>query len=93
MSQSKFVKETDTGVIITLHTGFVSMGTETRVKEINMREPMVKDQLVARKQSSDDVESETSLLCSLTGLTPDELQSMTARDYQRVQAGYSFFMD
>jgi len=86
-------KEDGTGVIITLHTGYLMIGTDTRLKEVEMREPMVKDQMAIRKISNDDVVREQSLLASLTGLTPAEFETMTARDYARVQAGYNFFMD
>lgn len=92
---NKFIKEnTDGGVTITLHTGYSPAGTDARVKEIEMREPMVKDQLIARKQGNgDDGEMETALLSSLTSLTPEEIMSLTARDYKRIQDGYNFFMD
>lgn len=90
---AKFVKETSEGVTITLQKGYLPAGVDTRVTEIEMREPMVKDQMIARKQASDDAEMETVLLCALTGLQPSELESLSARDYARVQAGYNFFMD
>jgi len=90
---AKFVKETAEGVTITLQKGYLPAGTDVRVTEVDMREPMVKDQMIARKQAADDAEMETALLCSLTGLLPTELESLTARDYARIQAGYNFFMD
>lgn len=90
---AKFVTETATGVKIVLHKGYTPAGTDARVTELEMREPMVKDQMIARKQATDDADMETALLCSLTGLTPDELASLSARDYGRIQAGYNFFMD
>ena len=90
----KYLKETPEGVTITLQKGYAAAGTNTMITEVQMREPMVKDQMIARKQSNgDDVEMETFLLCSLTGLTPAELETLTARDYARIQAGYGFFMD
>lgn len=91
-----YIKENEDGsaITITLKKGYTPAGTSSFVQQVEMREPMVADQQRARVQGNgDDVTAEAALLASVTGLTPDELFTMTARDYARVQAGYNHFMD
>ncbi len=95
MAKKTFIEEKNDGsLVITLHTGYEPAGTTSRVQEVKMREPMVRDQQTARLQGGGDVgETEMLLLAAVTELSPAELATLTARDYSRLQEGYNFFMD
>ncbi|WP_420023775.1 phage tail assembly protein [Cereibacter azotoformans] len=70
----------DGSVAITLRSGRV----------LTMREPTVGDQL-ATKGSNE--EREIALVGNLCTMAPDEVRSLSLRDYRRVQAALMGFQD
>jgi len=68
------------------------------MKEINlsdrvvkMREPKVKD-VRALKDIKDKEEKEMALICNLTGLTQDELDELSLKDYTKLAKGLEGFL-
>jgi len=89
-----YLKDNGDTVVVTLKKGYQPLGTNSRVQEVTVREPMVIDQLAARRQGNgDDAETEMALIAAVTGLAPDEIMSLSLNDYTRVQEGFSFFID
>ena len=64
----------------------------TAVKSLNMREPTVNDQLVARKSGLGDEEAEVNMIANLCELPPDAVRGMTMRQYVRLQEALAGFM-
>lgn len=88
-----YLKDNGDTVKVTLKKGYLATGTNSRVMEVEVREPMVTDQMAARKQGSDDAEVEMALVATLTGLTPDEVLTLSANDYGRISQAVAFFID
>ena len=89
-----YLKDNGDTVVVTLKKGYLATGTTSRVQEVTVREPMVTDQMAARKQGNgDDAETELVLIASLTGMTPDEIMTLTANDYARISQAVGFFID
>ncbi len=52
-------------------------------KEIEMREPKVKDMKIVGN-ISDEFERELALIVNLTGMTPDEVDDLSMKDFGKV---------
>ena len=52
-------------------------------KEIEMREPKVKDMKIV-SNIGDEFEKELALIVNLTGITPDELDDLSMKDFNKV---------
>jgi hypothetical protein len=59
--------------------------------EIEMREPKVRDMRIV-SDITDEVEKEIKLLGNLTGLTSDELDDLSLKDYGLLQKGLQTFL-
>lgn len=66
-------------------------GVKTSV--VRMREPTVADQETAGAIQGTDATREIVTFANLCTLAPDEIRSMTMRDYKRLQAAYVSFID
>lgn len=89
-----YIKENDDGSLeITLAKPHVFSGEERAV--VNMREPVVNDQLVARKtvNSRDAAAIEMAMFANLCDCAPGDFNQMTQRNYTRIQTAYSLFID
>lgn len=86
-----YIKETSDGVEITLAKGLIIEGAT--IKVLKMREPTVRDQETATKNKADPAEAEITMFANLTMQTPDDIRSLTLRDYKRLQVAFSGFID
>lgn len=64
-----------------------------RTSALRMREPTVGDQLAAEKTRGEPADRELALFANLCEISPDDLKKLPMRDYKRVQAAYSGFLD
>lgn len=64
-----------------------------KVSALRMREPTVNDQLVMDATPGSDAVKEIAFFANLTGQTPNEIKSLSLRDYKRVQAAFGLFTD
>ncbi len=88
----EYVTENDDGTLtIGLRTGATISGA--KVKALTMREPTVADQIAVAGMQGGDAAKEVALFANLCSITPDEMKSLTMRDYTRVQQGYRGFFD
>jgi Phage tail assembly chaperone proteins, E, or 41 or 14 len=91
MAAKDFVKFEDGKAVITLAKPANLNGT--KVPSLTMREPTVKDQLIFEATPGSNADKEIAVMASLTGLVPDDITSLTLRDYSRLQAAYAGFTD
>lgn len=77
--------------IITFAKAVTINGEE--VAHIEMREPTVRDQLVASKMKGSDAEKEITMIANLCDLSPDQLHSLPLREYRKVQQTFMDFLD
>lgn len=61
-------------------------------KEVEMRVPLVRD-MRALSEISNAEEKEIALVSNLTGLTQEELDTLTLRDYNLLQKGLQGFLE
>lgn len=78
-------------IVITLNSGIDIDGA--KVKTLTMREPVVRDNLVADSIKGTDAQKEITMFANLCGLAPNDLDEMTQRDYSRLQKAYINFID
>jgi hypothetical protein len=81
----------DGSLTIALRSGVSISGA--KVKALTMREPTVGDQIAVAGMPGGDAAKEVALFANLCSVTPDEMKSLTMRDYTRVQQGYRGFFD
>jgi len=82
-----WLKETEQGMSITLKYKATINGIT--VDKLSMRSPSVRDTRVARELAEgDNAKLELNLFASLTDSHINDLESLTERDYRRLQAGY-----
>ncbi|MFR0674649.1 phage tail assembly protein [Enterobacterales bacterium AW_CKDN230030176-1A_HGKHYDSX7] len=63
------------------------------VDKLTLRSPTVRDMRIATATANgDDEQRELNLFASLAGVKPDELEQLTLKDYDRVQAAYGFLV-
>ncbi len=60
-------------------------------KRVEMREPLVRDMKVVSK-ITDDLEREIVLLSNLTEMTPDEIESLTMADFNKLDKELQGFL-
>lgn len=88
----EYLKINDDNIVITLKKGVEIDGLV--IKEITMREPTVQDNLAAQtagKGSAPD--TEMIMFANLCGVAPDDLKVLSLRDYNRIQAAFTNFID
>ena len=60
-----------------------------KTDKVTLREPTVKDWRAAKLMHKDDKEAlEVTLLASLAGCAPSDIDGVSMRDYGRLQEGY-----
>jgi len=64
---------------------------ELNNKTVTMREPKVRD-IRALKDLETQEEKEMMLICNLTGLTQDELDELSLKDYAKLSKGLEGFL-
>ncbi len=69
----------------------IAIGGET-VKAVEMREPMLRDRLAAKKATNPD-DVEPLYAASLIGAGLDDILELSARQYDRILVGLDFFQD
>lgn len=89
----KYIKEDkDTGsLIVTLKGGIKIDGLA--VKEVTMREPMLRDQLQAAKAEKTPEDREIYIVALVIGQAPADIETLSANDWARLQTAYGFFID
>lgn len=63
------------------------------VTSVTMREPTVDDELTVQEMSASGAQKELHLFANLCEVAPDDVRSLSMRNYRRLQRGYSGFMD
>ena len=58
-----------------------------------MREPSVSDQIKASEMTGSDALREVRQIADLCDVAPDDIKSMGAPDYKRLQTAYLSFFD
>lgn len=89
----KYIKEdASTGsLLVTLKGGVKVDGLV--VKEVTMREPMLRDQLQAAKAEKAPEDREIYVVALLIGHAPSDVETLSANDWARLQTAYGFFID
>lgn len=87
----EFLQINDDNIVITLKKGVEIDGAQ--VKALTMREPTVEDNLAMDAYKGTDAEKELFTFGNLCGVAPDDLRKLTLRDYGRVQAAFTNFID
>jgi hypothetical protein len=64
-----------------------------KVNVLTMREPTVADQMNNDSVKGGDAIKEVTMLANLCQITPDQLKSLTLRDYKKVQAAFMGFIE
>ena len=62
------------------------------VKTVTMREPTVEDQLTAQEGEKSTARAEVKIIANLCECAPEEITSLTLRDYGKLQEAYAGFM-
>lgn len=92
-TQPRWLKENDDGSV-TIDFSDLKRGPNiggTEVKQLNMREPTVQDQLTADKAHGHQGDAEVAILANLTEQAPAEISALTLKQYSRLQDAYRFF--
>lgn len=83
----------------TLQTGSITVKLASgmnldgaKVMEVTMREPTVDDQMNVQGQGT-EAEQEVKLIANLCMVTPQDIRSLTLRDYTKVKAAFMGFID
>lgn len=89
----EYLKLTTDGahVDITLRRAYEFNGVSTGV--LRMREPTVRDQLVTSEMQATDARKEITTFANLCQVKPDDIESLSMADYQRIQMAYGSFLD
>ena len=59
---------------------------------VKMREPKVKDAKIAQASGGNEQEQEITLIGNLTGLSPNEIDELTLKDYGKLADGLKDFL-
>lgn len=78
-------------VDVTLRRKYKLNGVDTNA--VRMREPTVRDQLTTSEMQCSDALKEITTFANLCDLVPDDIQSLSMADYQRLQLAYGSFLD
>lgn len=83
----------------TLQTGSINIKLASgmnldgaKVMEVTMREPTVDDQMNVQGHGT-EAEQEVKLIANLCMVTPQDIRSLTLRDYTKVKAAFMGFID
>jgi Phage tail assembly chaperone proteins, E, or 41 or 14 len=85
------IENADGSMTVTLSRGIDISGV--LVNTLQMREPVVGDQLAAQKLSGSDADKDIFMLANLCMLAPSDIQKLKLRDFKRVQDAYLRFFD
>ncbi|RQQ37058.1 phage tail assembly protein [Burkholderia stagnalis] len=66
---------------------------DAKVSVVRMREPEVRDNLAYEKAKGGDAEKEVTVFGNLLELSPEQINRMPLRDYRRLSAAYTGFLD
>ncbi|OJA60454.1 hypothetical protein BGV69_05860 [Burkholderia ubonensis] len=66
---------------------------DAKVSVVRMREPEVRDNLAYDKARGSESEKELTVFANLLELSPEQVGRMPLRDYRRVSAAYTGFLD
>ncbi|MBL4929319.1 phage tail assembly protein [Fuscibacter oryzae] len=92
MAKDHIIDNGDGTVTVKLATPIKIDGASTSA--VLMREPTVGDQMVAAAQAkNDEAKAEVNLFGNLCNLSPEDMRSLTMRNYGRLQDGFRFFTD
>jgi hypothetical protein len=75
---------------IVLNSTVKSCGVE--IRKLNMREPKVRDMLLAEKAGKTDAEREITMFAALCEVEPAVIEDLGMRDYARLQEAYKGFL-
>ena len=64
----------------------------TTGKTIKMREPKVRDMKIAGEKKN-KIDEELTLIGNLSGLSPDEVEDLTMKDYSSLQKALKDFLE
>lgn len=64
-----------------------------KITKLRMREPTVADQLAADEIKGSDAQKEIQTFANLLEIAPDDLKKLSLRDYKKVQAAFTGFLD
>lgn len=64
-----------------------------QVQVLRLREPTVRDQEAASEASGSDASREIQTFANLCEIAPDEIRSLSLRDYKRLQTAFVGFID
>jgi hypothetical protein len=87
----EFLNAGDGYVDVKLNRAIVIGGVKTDT--VRMREPTVADQEAAGAIQGSDATREIITFANLCTLAPDEIRSLSIRDYKRLQSAYVSFID
>lgn len=76
---------------IKLQTGILIDGVT--VKTLTMREPTVADAIAAQELKGSSAAQEVTYMANLCDVSPAEIQSMTMRDFKKLQDALAAFTD
>jgi len=86
-----YLKKGDGHTVITLNRAVKINGIDAN--QLTMREPTVADQLASEKMNAEDGEADCTYIANLCGITPDEIKSLTLRDFKRLKEAFEGFID
>ena len=92
MEKGKHIEYGEGKAIVTLSTPVKIDGTA--VTRLTMREPTVRDEMLARKTADGDgANNEIILLANLCGLSEEDMRNVTLRNYRRLQEAFLGFLE
>jgi hypothetical protein len=93
MKKPAYLKQSDDGsfVDITLRRPYLFAGVKSDT--VRMREPTVKDQIVASEMTGSDALREVRTFANLCDLAPSDIENIGSPDYARLQTAYTSFFD
>ena len=87
--KNDFVRVEGDTAIITLSRPFKTDAGE--LKTLTMREPTVADSIAADEAKGSALQKEVRYFANLCQLSPDDIQRLPFKDYQRMQAAFEVF--
>ena len=64
--------------------------TGTRIEQVTLRSPTVRDRLLRSRDPAPDTEANVNMMARLCDLSLDDLLSMEIADYMRVEEAFNF---
>lgn len=87
----EFLKESDGFTDITLAKPITIDGA--KMATLRMREPLVRDIEASQDSKENAASTEVNLFANLCMLKPEDIRALSVRNYFRLQAAYSRFMN